>query len=250
MTLSYTQTGSMENVFNLDAEDWEAEIAWDDLATVLQRCLNPPPVRGTTPPPPVVVTRPLVTMPTIAPQSIHVITDTSVVSLILDGNTIITNPPRFYGQFPGLRQVVGDVGTANLMLVPKIRSVLAYNWYRTRSNRSPAMTVSITKTVHSELMNAPQVRLFTCICCTIIDTIDFLNGIENCSCEQYICIHDGCALRIMIELCIGIFNPRRMREGYGSHSLCVCVCLSSRLLLHTWFIPGLYNVGKGIKLER
>ena len=150
----------MENVYNLDAEDWEAEIAWEDLAAVLQRPKQPP-VRGTTPPPPVVVTRPLVTMPTIAPQSIHVITDTSVVSLILDGYTIITNPPRFYSQFPGLRQVVGDVGAANVMLVPKIqRSVLAYNWYRTRSNRSPMMTVSITKTVHGELMNAPQVRLY------------------------------------------------------------------------------------------
>ena len=224
MTLSYTQTGSMENVFNPDAEDWEAEIAWEDLAAVLC-CPNPPPVRGTTPPPPVVVTRPLVTMPTIAPESIHVITDTSVVTLILDGYTIIANPPRFYGQFPGLRQVVGDVGTVNVMLVPKIqRSVLAYNWYQA-SNRSPAMTVSITKTVHGELMNAPQVRLFTCICCTIIDTIDFLNGIENCSCEQYICIHDGCALRVMTELCIGIFNPRRMREGYGSRSVCVCVSI-------------------------
>ena len=65
----------MENVSNLDAEDWEAEIAWEDLATVLQRP-NPPPVRGTTPPPPVMITRPLVTMPTIAPGSIHVITDT------------------------------------------------------------------------------------------------------------------------------------------------------------------------------
>ena len=39
-------------------------------------CPNPPPVRGTTPPPPVMITRPLVTMPTIAPGSIHVITDT------------------------------------------------------------------------------------------------------------------------------------------------------------------------------
>ena len=23
-----------------------------------------------------------------------------------------------------------------------------------------------------------------------------------------------------------IFNPRRMREGYGGHSVCVCVCVS------------------------
>ena len=33
-------------------------------------------------------------------------------------------------------------------------------------------------------------------------------------------------------------NPRRMREGYGSRSVCecVCVCLLSRQLLHTWLI--------------
>ena len=31
--------------------------------------------------------------------------------------------------------------------------------------------------------------------------------------------------------CIQIINPRRMREGYGSHS--VCVCLIPCQLLHT-----------------
>ena len=32
-----------------------------------------------------------------------------------------------------------------------------------------------------------------------------------------------------------LINPRRMREGYGS-SMCVCVSLLSRQLLHTWLI--------------
>ena len=35
-----------------------------------------------------------------------------------------------------------------------------------------------------------------------------------------------------------LIHPRRMREGYGSRSVCisVCVCLLSRQLLHTWLI--------------
>ena len=33
-----------------------------------------------------------------------------------------------------------------------------------------------------------------------IDTTDYVNGIGNCSREQHIRIHDGCALRVMIEV--------------------------------------------------
>ena len=41
----------------------------------------------------------------------------------------------------------------------------------------------------------------------------------------------SCALVIM-------FNPRRMRKWYGSHSVyvCVSVCLLLRQLLYTWFM--------------
>ena len=28
------------------------------------------------------------------------------------------------------------------------------------------------------------------------------------------------------DSCTCVFNPRRMREGYGSHSVCVRVCVS------------------------
>ena len=35
-------------------------------------------------------------------------------------------------------------------------------------------------------------------------------------------------------------NPRRMREGYGSRS--VCVCLLPRYQLHTWFVSLKYGV--------
>ena len=86
---------------------------------VLQQHPVPPRVRGTTPPPPVVVTHPLLPTPANDPNSIHIITDTSVVSLTLDGFTNVTNPPWFYGQFPGLRRVLGDISTANVMAIPK-----------------------------------------------------------------------------------------------------------------------------------
>ena len=48
-----------------------------------------------------------------------------------------------------------------MLTVPKIhRSVIAYNWYRSRNQRTPVAVVSMTKTVHGELMNAPQVVIF------------------------------------------------------------------------------------------
>ena len=44
------------------------------------------------------------------------------------------------------------------------------------------------------------------------DHIDYVNGIGNHSHEQYVCIRDGCALRVIVEvdgfvefyICIGI----------------------------------------------
>ena len=38
-----------------------------------------------------------------------------------------------------------------------------------------------------------------------------------------------------------LINPRHMRKGYGSHSVCECVCVC----YHTsCYIPGLYNANK------
>ena len=37
-----------------------------------------------------------------------------------------------------------------------------------------------------------------------------------------------------------IINPRRMREGYGSRSVCVCVCVCLSVCYHTnCYIPRL-----------
>ena len=141
-------------------EDWESELSWAELVPVLQRHPPPPQARGTTPPPLVAVDRPLLFRPVpMLPQNkMRVVMDTSAVSLLLDGYTLRTNAPKFFGYFPGLRQVVGDVGASNMMAVPKIhRSLYVYNWYQSRDQRAPVAEVSITKTVHAELMNAPQV---------------------------------------------------------------------------------------------
>ena len=35
---------------------------------------------------------------------------------------------------------------------------------------------------------------------TAINTIDYVNGIGNCSREQYVCVRDGYTLRAMIEV--------------------------------------------------
>ena len=45
---------------------------------------------------------------------------------------------------------------------------MAYNWYQTRMQQKPVAVISMTKTVHGELVNAPQV--ITCLfsCCIIL----------------------------------------------------------------------------------
>ena len=46
---------------------------------------------------------------------------------------------------------------------------------------------------------------------------------------------------IRILYITGIFNPRRMREGYGSHSVCLCVCVCLSVCYRTsGYIPCLY----------
>ena len=135
-------------------------MSWAELVPVLQKHPPPSKARGDTPPPLNVVDHPLVFRPVpMLPQNkMRIVMDTSAVSLLLDGYTLRTNAPKFFGYFPGLRQVVGDVGVSNTMSVPRIhRSLFVYNWYKSRDGRDPVAEVSITKTVHGELMNAPQV---------------------------------------------------------------------------------------------
>lgn len=98
--------------------------------SLLQRHPTPPPARGTSPSPPTVVRRNLLFTPVVDPQHVHVIMDTSVLSAIMDGYVMITYPAKFFGSFPGLRQVVDDVRTA-VMVLKVERSVMAYNWYST-----------------------------------------------------------------------------------------------------------------------
>ena len=56
----------------------------------------------------VVVQCPLIftAVPVLQPNNMRIIMDTSGVSLIPDGYATSTNPPKFLGCFPGLRQVV------------------------------------------------------------------------------------------------------------------------------------------------
>ena len=165
-THTHTHTHSTQanmNLFEDSEEDWDREITWDALALILQRNPIPPMSRGSTPPPSVVINRNIVFVPQpLPPYHLRIIMDTSVVSLILD--VLSTCPSKFFGYFPGLRQVVGDVGLysqpakENMMKVPKIRrSVFTYEWFKTKDRRNPVAEISITKTVHGELMCATQV---------------------------------------------------------------------------------------------